>query len=91
MRFIDTPDDTSTLVKLNSAPENEQNTVPKANVSKPAPQRVKIKTHVRLTLREDRGISLTNEPVPVPPRADNLPLFDVISELSGISMTVANG
>lgn len=91
MRFIDTPDDTSTLVKLNSAPENEQNIVPKPNVPKPAPQRVKIKTHVRLTLREDRGISLTNEPVPVPPRADNLPLFDVISELSGISMTVANG
>lgn len=91
MRFIDVPDDTSTLVKLNSAPENEQNTAPKSNVSKPVPQRVKIKTHVRLTLREDRGISLTNEPVPVPPRADNLPLFDVISELSGISMTVANG
>ena len=52
---------------------------------------MKLKTQVRLTLREDRGISLTNEPVPVPPRADNLPLFDVISELSGISMNVVNG
>lgn len=90
-RFIDTPDETSALVRFNSAPESEQNIIPKPNVSKPTPQRVKIKTHVRLTLREDRGISLTNEPIPVPPRADNLPLFDVISELSGITMDVGNG
>jgi hypothetical protein len=77
---------------LDSAPETtntstQQNT-PKA---KPPAPRVKIKTQVRLTLRDDRGIALTNEPVPVPPRADVLPLFDVISELSGISMNVVNG
>lgn len=79
--------------QLNAAPEPTVNTVPqKITPPKvpPAP-RVKLKTQVRLTLREDRGISLTNEPVPVPPRADNLPLFDVISELSGISMNVVNG
>ncbi len=77
---------------LNSAPETI-NTPTKQNTPKAKPQapRVKIKTQMRLTLRDDRGISLTNEPVPVPPRADVLPLFDVISELSGISMNVVNG
>ncbi len=79
--------------QLNAAPEPTVNTIPQKIIPPKIPPvpRVKLKTQVRLTLREDRGISLTNEPVPVPPRADNLPLFDVISELSGISMNVVNG
>ncbi len=78
--------------KFNSAPEESQlvikeNTPPK----KTHLPRVKIKTQLRITLHEESKIGLTNEPIPVPPRADNMPLFDVISELSGISMNVVNG
>lgn len=79
-------------IKLDAAPEETPTTVqqniPPKKITQP---RVKLKTHVRLTLREDGRIGLTDQPIPVPPRRDNLPLFDVISELSGISMNVVNG
>lgn len=78
--------------KLDSAPEPKPLPIKKNDQPKSPPMpRVKIKTQVRLTLRDDRGVVLTNESIPAPPRADNLPLFDVISELSGINMSVVNG
>lgn len=78
--------------KLNSAPEESQEVVKEDALPKKTQiPRVKIKTQLRITLQEESKIGLTNEPIPAPPRADNMPLFDVISELSGISMNVVNG
>ncbi len=82
------PDD----IDLQSAPEETDSTIekniPPEKIRTPL---VKLRTQVRLTLRDEGRMALTNEPVPAPPRVDNLPLFDVISELSGISMNIVNG
>jgi hypothetical protein len=76
---------------LSSAPEKPASPVETVIPPKKMAPRVKIKIPVRLTLREEGKIVFTNEPIPLPPRVDNLPLFDVISELDGARLEVTNG
>lgn len=80
---------TDTPARLDSAPEKEEK-IEQAPPQKITP-RVRIKIPVRLTLREEGKIVFTNEPIPLPPRTDSLPLFDIISDLDGAQIHVANG
>lgn len=75
---------------LNSAPE-EDTKLTQISPPKKITPRVKIKIPVRLTLREEGKVVFTNEPIPLPPRTDSLPLFDMISELDGAQLQVTNG
>ena len=79
-----------TPIKLDSAPQESTKPVSVSPPKKITP-RVKIKIPVRLTLREEGKVVFTNEPIPLPPRTDSLPLFDVISELDGAQLEVTNG
>jgi hypothetical protein len=76
---------------LSSAPEKPGPPVEIIAPPKKITPRVKIKIPVRLTLREEGKVAFTNEPIPLPPRVDNLPLFDLISELDGATIHVSNG
>lgn len=74
--------------RLDSAPETEEKiTLPPKKIT----PRVRIKIPVRLTLREEGKIVFTNEPIPLPPRTDSLPLFDIIYDLDGAQIQVTNG
>lgn len=81
------PEDT---LDLHSAPEKTDKPLPKKAAPSPTLP-IKIKTHTRLTLREGGRIVLTDEPIPVPPRVDNLPLFGLISDLGNVKLDLTNG
>jgi hypothetical protein len=91
--------DTNPLVTNIFLPEWGQNSednlvlpsAPEQLLPKTSKYPVKIKTHTRWTLREGGRVVLTNEPVPVPPRVDNLPLFDLISDLGDVRFDLING